>query len=90
MLALSLFFLGYFRIIKGVVLTLKNLTHLMWKACVNRVTCLTVFHFSYVACAYDVGLLVSSSVTFVWCLVICLLLFVSDFQFYARLFSAQP
>ena len=24
----------------------------MWKACVNRVTCLTVFHFSYVACAY--------------------------------------
>ena len=45
MLALSLFFLGYFRIIKGVVLTLKKLTHLMWKACVNRVTCLTVFHF---------------------------------------------
>lgn len=83
----ALFFLGYFRQ-KGVVLTLKNLTHLMWKACVNRVTCLTVFHFSYVAC--DVGLLVSSSVTFVWCLVICLLLFVSDFQFYAWLFSAQP
>lgn len=44
--------------------------------------------FSFVV--FDVGLLVISSVTFVCCLVICLLLFVSDFQFYAWLLSAQP